>query len=140
MDITVIGEDRRVEQIIDNLIVNAIRHASPDGWVRISVERSGADMCSISVSNSGASVPEDDRERIFEMFEQGHDRRGRVGLGLYLSRRLAEAQGGTLDLLTSARDTTFVMTLQTDEQSASVPVATRARHRLSSLQAEVQPT
>jgi signal transduction histidine kinase len=89
-----VGEFRRVLQVVLNLVGNAIRY-SPDGsQIRITID---PDQPSISVSDQGAGVPEDDRERVFEKFERlGRSGDGGSGLGLYISRKLARAMRGDL--------------------------------------------
>ena len=94
--VTATAELRRVLQIMLNLITNAIRY-SPDGtevWVEVGAEDGFA---YVSVSDQGAGVGVDDRERIFAKFERlGRTGDGGSGLGLYISRRLARAMGGDL--------------------------------------------
>jgi signal transduction histidine kinase len=94
--VTATAELKRVLQIMLNLITNAIRY-SPDG-TDIQVDVGTEDgFAYISVSDQGAGVGVDDRERIFAKFERlGRTGDGGSGLGLYISRRLARAMGGDL--------------------------------------------
>ena len=91
-----IGEFRRVLQILLNLLGNAIRYA-PEGssiWIRAESEDGFA---SITVADQGEGLSEDEIARVFAKFERlGRSGDGGSGLGLYISRRLAEAMGGTL--------------------------------------------
>jgi two-component system sensor histidine kinase KdpD len=100
----------RLEQILVNLLSNAIRH-SPDGSaVALSVrEDSGATR--FAVIDHGPGVPPDLRDRIFEPFERFDPHSGLgTGLGLPVSRRLAEALGGTLTVEeTSGGGATFIL-------------------------------
>lgn len=91
-----VAEFRRVLQILLNLVTNAIRY-SPDGSeVFIEIADLG-DGPRIAVSDQGAGIAPEDRERIFEKFERlGRSGDGGSGLGLYISRRLARAMGGDL--------------------------------------------
>ncbi|MGB5077138.1 MAG: HAMP domain-containing sensor histidine kinase [Sphingorhabdus sp.] len=93
-----VAEFRRVLQIMLNLVTNAIRY-SPDGTeVRIDIQTSGSEAV-ISVSDQGAGIAEADRAKVFEKFERlGRSGDGGSGLGLYISRRLAQAMGGDLSL------------------------------------------
>jgi signal transduction histidine kinase len=91
-----VAEFRRTLQIMLNLVNNAIRY-SPDG-TDITIEMNLDDKAaSISVSDQGAGINPEDREKIFEKFERlGRSGDGGSGLGLYISRRLARAMGGDL--------------------------------------------
>ena len=92
----------RVRQILLNLIGNAIKFTDLGG-VLVAIQRVGAqpvDRLRFSVRDTGPGLPEADMKRIFEEFEQADGtstrRHGGAGLGLAISRRLAEAMGGTL--------------------------------------------
>ena len=91
-----VGDPHRVRQIIRNLISNALRYGGPN--VRIDV-LPGANTARVLVCDSGPPIPEKDRERIFEQYERAHDVRGvaeSLGLGLAISRQLANRMGGDL--------------------------------------------
>lgn len=91
-----VGEFRRVLQILVNLIGNAIRYSPEGSAVKVITESDGREA-RIIVTDEGAGVPRDCRERIFEKFERlGRDDPGGSGLGLYISRRLARAMGGDI--------------------------------------------
>jgi PAS domain S-box-containing protein len=86
----------KVERIVENLLVNAVRHTPPDCtiWVKVSPEEDGV---LITVEDQGAGVPEDLRETIFEPFRQGPLAPAHspgVGIGLSLVARFAELHGG----------------------------------------------
>lgn len=93
-----IGEFRRVLQVLLNLLGNAIRYA-PDGsqvWLR--VESDGA-RARITVADQGEGLSDEEQLRVFSKFERlGRSGDGGSGLGLYISRRLAEAMGGSLNV------------------------------------------
>jgi signal transduction histidine kinase len=86
----------RVEQILVNLLGNAIQHTPERSTVRLRVTSEGADI-HYTVSDEGPGIPEVDLERIFDIYatKKEGDMRG-VGLGLPLSRRLARLLGGDL--------------------------------------------
>ena len=110
------GEFRRSLQILVNLIGNAIRY-SPDGSViRLSVS-GDQDFAGISVSDQGAGIAKEDQERIFEKFERlGRSGDGGSGLGLFISRRLARAMGGSLTVESAAgQGSTFTLSLPARE-------------------------
>ncbi|MCL6251930.1 HAMP domain-containing histidine kinase [Altererythrobacter sp. KTW20L] len=91
-----IGEFRRVLQVLLNLLGNAIRY-SPEGssvWLR--VEHDGA-RARVIVADQGEGLDQAQQERVFGKFERlGRSGDGGSGLGLYISRRLAEAMQGSL--------------------------------------------
>jgi signal transduction histidine kinase len=86
----------RVEQILVNLIGNAIQHCAAGGVVRVRVS-AGEGHVSFTVDNDGPGVPPAEIERIFDIYvsRKDGDAQG-VGLGLPLSRRLARLLGGEL--------------------------------------------
>ena len=95
-----ISADRQlIGQLLDNLVRNALTVTPPGGTVEISVAE-GPDGVDLSVADTGPGIPEDDRERIFDRFyrvEAARSRRdGGAGLGLAISRWIAEAHGGSI--------------------------------------------
>ncbi|WP_417621559.1 sensor histidine kinase [Parasphingorhabdus sp.] len=106
------GEFRRSLQILVNLIGNAIRY-SPDGSVikiRVSADKERA---RISVADQGDGIAPEDHDRIFKKFERlGRSGDGGSGLGLFISRRLAQAMDGSLTVKSAAgKGSTFTLTL-----------------------------
>jgi signal transduction histidine kinase len=91
-----IDADRtRLRQALDNLLENAIAHSPDDVEVFVEVRRSG-DAVTISVADSGSGLPLEERERIFELGVRLDDSRPGSGIGLAISRAVAEAHGGSL--------------------------------------------
>lgn len=85
-------------RIVTNLIENALKYAPPSSGIAIRGGVSGSQL-EIRVSDEGPSIPDRERERIFDPFSRAEGRRpdaGSAGLGLSIGRRLAEAQGGAL--------------------------------------------
>jgi len=92
----------RLEEVISNLVINAIRF-SPEGgvvWIRLKEEE---DSFRLLVRDQGPSLPAEDRERIFQPFERVHRsaRMGGMGLGLFISRQIALLHGGNVSLIES---------------------------------------
>ncbi|MGE5728006.1 MAG: GAF domain-containing sensor histidine kinase, partial [Gemmatimonas sp.] len=119
--VSYVGDERRVRQILINLIANAIKFTPPGGTITVScgaVAESPAathlvgtgPWAFIRVADSGAGVPPDQRVAVFEPFAQGDEGLARIkggtGLGLTISRRLARLMGGDLVLEKSATDET----------------------------------
>jgi signal transduction histidine kinase len=90
-----------VLQILGNLLDNACKYSPDERLVRLLAEGDGVHAV-LAVEDDGAGVPSLERERIFERFTQLEESRGGLGLGLYIARQLARAQGGDL-VLTAAR-------------------------------------
>ena len=94
------ADELRFKQVVVNLLSNAVKFTPDGGEVRV-VARRTADELEVSVSDTGIGVRPEDRERIFESFQQG--RRGApkeegTGLGLTLTRRIVELFGGHLSM------------------------------------------
>jgi PAS domain S-box-containing protein len=93
------GDLARLEQVLDNLLSNAVKYSPAGGEVVIQLGRV-ADGVELTVRDSGIGLPPGEEERIFEPFRRAanaaaHDVPG-VGLGLHISRQIAEVHGGTL--------------------------------------------
>ncbi|OGO09433.1 MAG: hypothetical protein A3K46_03170 [Chloroflexi bacterium RBG_13_60_9] len=90
---------QRLEQILGNLVDNALRHTPDGGVIRLSADADGAAV-RIAVEDSGPGIPAGETDRIFERFYRLDSGRARAeggsGLGLAIARKLAEAHGGTL--------------------------------------------
>lgn len=98
--LTVHADRRRLQQVILNLVSNAVRFSPSDGTVRIETEPTEG-RARIHVTDHGPGIPKQLLARLFVPFDQlGADagREGGAGLGLVLARRLTEAMHGTLEL------------------------------------------
>ncbi|WP_281023622.1 MULTISPECIES: ATP-binding protein [unclassified Minwuia] len=93
-----VSDQRRVEQILGNLISNAVKFTPPGGEVVITASKV-EDTVELSVEDNGIGIPEEEQERVFETFRTSdrHTRRG-AGLGLALVRSLMELMGGSVVL------------------------------------------
>lgn len=88
------GDPDKIDQILGNLVENAVRHGR--GTVSLDVSRFG-DGLQVVVEDEGDGVPIEMWPRIFTRFWRG-DRRGSTGLGLYIVKGLVEAHGGTIEV------------------------------------------
>jgi two-component system sensor histidine kinase ChvG len=92
------GHDSRLGQIVDNLIENARSFSPPNGVVRVTCRRV-KDNIEISVDDDGPGVRSDVLDKIFERFYTDRPHQGfgqNSGLGLSISKQIAEAHGGTI--------------------------------------------
>ena len=98
--VTVCADRRRLQQVMLNLISNAVRFSPSNSTVCIATE-AGDGCASIHVTDQGPGIPNELLARLFVPFDRlGADagREGGAGLGLVLARRLTEAMSGTLEL------------------------------------------
>ncbi|MCU0647415.1 MAG: sensor histidine kinase KdpD [Gemmatimonadaceae bacterium] len=84
-----------VEQVLANLLENAVKHTADGAGIRI-VARASRDAITVSVVDAGAGVPDAELERIFEKFHRVDRARGGVGLGLAICRAIIQAHGGRI--------------------------------------------
>ena len=91
-----------VRRIWDNLVSNAIKYSSPGDTVSL-IAKTVGEACLIQVSDTGAGMDADDLARIAKPFAQGRNAKGRAGtgLGLAMVQRLAEMQGGQVEIRTA---------------------------------------
>jgi signal transduction histidine kinase len=93
------GDRRRVEQILTNLVGNALKFAPVGSSVEVAAWFDGS-VAMVTVRDEGVGIAPDDRARIFERFYRipGHERITGTGLGLPIARDLARAMAGDLDV------------------------------------------
>lgn len=112
----------RIEQVLTNLVSNAIKYSPKGGRVEVRISRP-AGRVRVSVSDEGVGISDDALTQIFEPFK----RRGTsnesipgVGLGLFVSRRIVEAHGGAMEVESAPyRGSTFHVVLPADERPAA---------------------
>lgn len=102
------ADRERLEQILVNLVTNAVRHGAPP--VVVDATRVGT-TAEISVSDHGPGVPEADVPHIFDRLSSTNPSFGSVGLGLWIVRLLAEAHGGSAEYDEHAPGARFVVRL-----------------------------
>ena len=123
-DISAHADPTRVAQIVTNLLTNASKFTPEGGQVAVSLTLDEG-RAVVRVKDSGAGVAADQLERIFGMFARierpGFAAQSGLGIGLALSRRLAEMHGGTLNAASAGegQGTTFVLSLPALPRSAA---------------------
>ena len=96
-ELTALVTPGRVEQVLDNLLANAI-DASPAGATVTVSTRSADGWVELHVLDEGPGLSETERDRAFDRFWQAHEGRDGFGLGLAVVRRLTNADGGDVQL------------------------------------------
>src|SRR5437667_479450 len=129
----VAADAAKFQQIIWNLLKNAIKFTPEEGEIAISSLNPSPEVLTISVRDTGIGIDPEVMRRIFDPFEQGNrsfERRfGGLGLGLAISKSLAQAHGGTLTVQSDGPDrgSTFLLSMQTisPAEALTAPVRTR---------------
>ena len=111
-----LADEAMVGKILDNLINNALAYSQTAPTIRLALEVRDGEVL-VTVTDNGSGIPPEDRDRIFNRFVRGssrivRDQRG-SGLGLYLSRGLAQRMNGSLELQASevGKGSTFLLRL-----------------------------
>ncbi|MGZ5022040.1 MAG: sensor histidine kinase, partial [Chthoniobacterales bacterium] len=100
-DLPVISADEhRLQEVIYNLLDNAVKYSQPEGKIRLQAERVDHSV-RISVSDEGVGIPARDLPRIFERFYRADKARSRqlggTGLGLSIVKHIAQLHGGSVE-------------------------------------------
>jgi signal transduction histidine kinase len=115
-DLAMLADEALVGKILDNLLNNALTYADHPPTIRMAARQEGQQV-SLTVVDDGIGISPEDQRRIFQRFIRGTDRmvaeKPGTGLGLYLSRGLAEQMGGSLQLQSSqtGKGSTFILRL-----------------------------
>ena len=117
---TVIGDERRLTQVLNNLVSNAIKYSPEGGQITIKGQIH-PEHVTVSVCDEGIGISARDQNRIFQKFSRLDNALSRktegTGLGLYLSRAIVEAHHGRIwlqnnsDTTPGANGTTFTFSL-----------------------------
>jgi PAS domain S-box-containing protein len=123
-DVVALGDPIRIEQIVANLVSNAIKFSDEGAPVDIDVEREGVEV-RLRVRDGGRGIPADKYEQIFEKFKRLEDplrmETGGAGLGLFIVRQLARAMGGEATVESElGKGSTFTVTLPVSAAGAGV--------------------
>ncbi len=115
----------QIDQVLDNLVSNAIKYTMDGGHIEISAAMADADSISIRVKDTGIGIPKKDLSRIFDRFYRVDKARSRnmggTGLGLSIAREIIKAHGGTISLDSEWNEGTVVaFTLPTMQERGGV--------------------
>jgi PAS domain S-box-containing protein len=127
----VTGDRDRLEQVLGNLLENAVKY-SPDGSdITVTVDDKGETILT-AVCDRGIGIPADELGQVFERFHRGRQvsstNYGGLGLGLYITKQIIERHGGTIWVESKeGQGTTFYFSLPASELPVlTMPAATRA--------------
>ena len=124
-----LGDPVRIKQVLLNLLSNAIKFTPAGGRVRVTAGPTADGAPAISVSDTGIGIAAEDLSKVTEPFGQVDNARNRegdgTGLGLPLSRRLMEMQGGALEI-TSRLGVGTTVTVRFQRAAAEVPLSSAA--------------
>jgi PAS domain S-box-containing protein len=128
----VIVDERRIRQVVSNLLHNAIKFTPPGGSVRLSAREGEGDVV-VSVIDTGPGIPQESLPHIFDRFWQAPaTRQSGVGLGLAIAKGIVEAHGGTIRAASEpSKGSTFVFTLLRADVAARTEGAGRRPARRS---------
>jgi signal transduction histidine kinase len=113
---TVAGDGGRLEQVLSNLVANAVRHTPAGGSIRLRAEGTGEGV-RITVADTGQGISAEDLPYVFDRFWRGDRARSHAGgagsgLGLAIARQLVEAHGGRIRVESEVgKGTTFTIEL-----------------------------
>ena len=118
---TVVADERKVKQVVVNLLANAVKFTPDGGTVTLHADRDDGTV-RLAVKDTGIGIAPADQQRIFEEFQQAGTQteksREGTGLGLTLSRRMVELHGGTITLDSApGKGSTFTVALPRVKES-----------------------
>lgn len=112
-----IGDRKRIRQMLDALMDNAVHYTPAGGTIRVTVNRDRKLRLRIEIANTGEPISRGDLEKIFDRFYRADPSRARetggYGLGLCVARSIAELHGGTITAVSANGVNTFTVLLGT---------------------------
>jgi two-component system, NtrC family, sensor histidine kinase KinB len=103
----VLADPVRLDEVLNNLVSNAIRHSPQGGKIVVRQSKPDSEHLRVSVIDQGAGVPEASQSRIFERFYRAPGQKcDGVGLGLFISREIMRAHEGRIGLMERTEDVT----------------------------------
>jgi signal transduction histidine kinase len=113
----IVADPDRIEQVVENLFANALRHTPADGTIALGARLDG-DMYALTIADSGPGIPPDHLPHIFERFYKVDSARangsGGSGLGLSIARAIVARHGGTIGAASEPGHTVFTIRLPQD--------------------------
>ena len=101
MTAVIMGDRDRLEQVLGNLLENAVKYSPEGSEILVSVETRDGQVVT-SVSDRGIGIPTDELNQVFERFHRGRQvsstNYGGLGLGLYITKQIVERHGGTISV------------------------------------------
>jgi signal transduction histidine kinase len=125
-DVVVLGDRDRLEQVIGNLLENAVKYSPEGSEIFVNVEERG-DQIITSVCDRGIGIPTDELNQVFERFHRGRQvsstNYGGLGLGLYITKQIVDRHGGSIWVESKeGSGTTFYFSLPVERVAAVEPV------------------
>jgi len=114
LPLTIVADDRRLAQVITNLIANAIKFTPQGGRVHLSVQQDENERLRFTITDTGVGIPLDAQAGIFNAFEQAEagQKVGGTGLGLAICKRIVTMMGGDIWVESEGgQGATFIFTL-----------------------------
>jgi hypothetical protein len=111
-----VWDGRRLQQLLGNLVLNAIKYGAPDAPVRVVVTGEEREV-RFEVRNHGPAIERVTLDRIFDPLQRGLNQKdsynadGNLGLGLYIAREIAKAHGGEIEARSDETETVFAVRL-----------------------------
>lgn len=102
----IVADQRRLKQVMFNLVGNAVKFTPSGGAITVGAERQGAELL-LTVADTGPGIPPEDRDRVFDSFVRTVHNSG-AGLGLSLVRRFVELHGGRVELKSETSQGTVI--------------------------------
>ena len=124
----VLADAERIQQVVTNLVHNAVKFTLPGGQVTVSAGRAGDEVV-IKVHDTGVGIPSDALPRIFERFYKADRARsgGGTGLGLAIARHIVQAHGGRIWAESvEGRESAFYFSLLVAGEASSQPAASHS--------------
>lgn len=107
------GNSEQIEQMLENLVSNAIKYTPENGWVRVTFSSAPGNKVIIRVADSGIGIPEKDQSRLFTEFFRAENARKKqemgTGLGLSIVKEIVDAHHGTIKVKSRENQGTTVL-------------------------------